>query len=86
MERRNGSQQGIRDAASVLPFITTVLLLPPIILIFAAPGIVGGAPLILIYIFTVWAVAIVISAFIAWRLGEEKPVNPVQSPDENGKI
>ena len=61
-------RQGARDAAAVLPFIATFLLLPPIILIFGAPMLVGGVPLILLYIFGVWAAVIMAAFFLARRL------------------
>ena len=35
--------QGARDAATVLPFVAAVLLLPPFVLIFAAPVVTRSA-------------------------------------------
>lgn len=60
--------QGAKDAATVLAFVAAALLLPPIVLIFAAPVLVGGIPLIVIYIFGVWAVVIAAAWLVARRL------------------
>ncbi len=84
MEWRNTSDQGARDAAGILPVATAILLLPPIILIFAAPGLVGGAPLILIYIFSVWAIAILVAACLARRLGKASESDHAAPPDRDG--
>jgi len=65
-EGREASERGIRDAASVLPFLATVLLAPPIILIFAAPVRLAGIPLIVVYIFGVWA-AVILAALLLSR-------------------
>lgn len=61
--------QGVRDAATVLPFLAVALLVPPIILIFSAPVAIAGVPLIFIYIFGVWAAIILGALVIALRLG-----------------
>ncbi|MDF2094442.1 hypothetical protein [Aquibaculum arenosum] len=57
---------GIRDAAVVLPFAMAALLLPPLVLVFARPTLVAGIPLIILYIYSVWALA-VLSAFLIAR-------------------
>ena len=57
-----------RDAATVLPFLAAVLLLPPVILIFARPAAPWGVPLIVIYVFAVWAAAILAGFLLARRL------------------
>lgn len=57
---------GIRDAAVVLPFATAALLLPPLVLVFAQPSLVAGIPLIILYIYGVWALA-VLGAFLIAR-------------------
>lgn len=60
------ASEGARDAAIVLPIAAALLLLPPVILIFAAPRLIGGVPLIVVYLFGVWA-AIVLAAFLVSR-------------------
>ena len=66
MEIGQPEEQGARDAATVLPFVTAILLLPPVVLIFAAPVLFGGIPLIVVYIFGVWA-AIILATFLTAR-------------------
>ena len=66
MNGADDDRQGARDAAMVLPFIGAILLFPPIVLIFAAPAVVAGVPLVLVYIFGVWA-AIIAAAFVLAR-------------------
>lgn len=66
MERERPDRQRARDAATVLPFAAAILLMPPLIGIFAAPVILGGLPLIVLYVFAVWA-AIIVGAFVLAR-------------------
>lgn len=58
----------IRDVATVLPAAALALLLPPLILVFAVPVLLFGIPLIVVYLFGVWAVLIVIAMQVARRL------------------
>jgi predicted Kef-type K+ transport protein len=77
--------QGARDAAAVLPFLAIILLMPPIILIFARPLTVAGLPLVLIYVFGVWAVAILCAFQLSKRLpGDEAERNRPSGRDESG--
>jgi predicted Kef-type K+ transport protein len=62
-EREN---RGARDAAAILPFLSVVLFFPPIIYIFAAPVAIAGVPLIVLYLFGVWA-AIILAAYVVSR-------------------
>lgn len=66
MRGREPDPQSARDAAVMLPFVAAALLLPPIVLIFTAPVLVAGVPLIVVYIFGVWA-AIVVAAYVTAR-------------------
>jgi hypothetical protein len=61
------ASQGARDVAAALPFAALVLLMPPIILIVARPASVAGVPLVIVYIFGVWA-AIILAAFLVARV------------------
>ncbi|WP_332684879.1 hypothetical protein [Bosea sp. (in: a-proteobacteria)] len=70
MKRHAADHQGARDAAALLPIAATVLLLPPFILIFAAPAFVFGVPLIVAYVFGVWAVVIFAAWLVARRHAE----------------
>ena len=78
MNRWEADAQGARDAATLLPFAAAVLLLPPFILVFAAPVLVAGVPLIVIYVFGVWA-AVILGAWLFARRHARAPdeaVNP----------
>jgi hypothetical protein len=84
MEREQPGRQRLRDAATVLPFVATILLMPPLIGIFAAPVAPGGIPLIVLYVFAVWA-AVILSAFIlARRLTWSAPDTSTEEPPEGG--
>jgi uncharacterized membrane protein len=76
MEEFEAETQGVRDAATVLPFLAVVLLVPPIILSFCAPVMIAGVPLIFIYIFGVWAGIILGALAIAMRLGRASESDP----------
>ncbi|HYC36934.1 MAG TPA: hypothetical protein VEC19_10960 [Usitatibacter sp.] len=59
----------LRDAASILPVAGLVLLMPPVITLFAAAGAgVAGVPLIVIYVFGTWMGLIASAALLARRL------------------
>jgi NADH:ubiquinone oxidoreductase subunit 6 (subunit J) len=64
MRRWKADPQVARDAATLLPIVAAVLLLPPFILIFATPARVGGIPLVVVYVFAVWALTV----FCAWLI------------------
>ena len=66
MRRWAADAEGLRDAATLLPVIAAILFLPPFILVFAAPVLVAGIPLIVIYVFGAWA-AIVLAAWLVAR-------------------
>ena len=59
-------EQGVRDAATLLPVVAAILLLPPFLLVAAAPVLVAGIPLIVVYVFSVWAI-IILCAFLVGR-------------------
>jgi hypothetical protein len=52
----------------VLPLFGLFLLMPPIITVFAAQLDLGGIPLVVIYVFSVWAMLILCAALLARRL------------------
>jgi hypothetical protein len=76
MSRWRAEAQGTRDAATLLPVAAAVLLLPPFILVFAAPVLVAGIPLIVVYVFGAWA-AIILAAWLLSRCHG-------QAPDDGG--
>ena len=86
MEIGQPEEQGARDAATVLPFVTAILLLPPVVLIFAAPVLFGGIPLIVVYIFGVWAAIILATFLTARRLaGARNAQTGAAPPDGEGQ-
>jgi uncharacterized membrane protein YdjX (TVP38/TMEM64 family) len=69
--------QRTKDAAVLLPFVVLLLLVPPVILAFAAPAMVAGIPLIVVYVYGVWTIAVLVAFLVARRLdraGAEQPV------------
>jgi len=65
-----------RDAAAVLPLLGLFLLMPPVITLFVAAVNVGGVPLIVVYVFGVWASLIVCAGLLARRLARPDPGAP----------
>jgi hypothetical protein len=63
MEARPPSPR-VQSAAVLVPLGGLFLLMPPFVLLFAAPRTVLGIPLIVLYLFGAWAVLI----FITWQL------------------
>lgn len=61
------------DAAVVLPLFGLFLLMPPTITLFAASVDIGGVPLIVVYIFSVWAALILCAGLLARRLDPAQP-------------
>ncbi|WP_265515704.1 hypothetical protein [Nitratireductor luteus] len=59
----------------MLPFIAIILLFPPIILIFSKPVALFGLPLIVVYLFAVWAVVIAAAFLLSLRLGKPDPAD-----------
>jgi hypothetical protein len=57
-----------RSAAAVLPLLGLFLLLPPFITLFGGVQRPFGVPLIVIYVFGVWAVLVAAAAWLAQRL------------------
>lgn len=69
-----------RDAAGILPFVGIVLLFPPFVYIFAAPVLVAGVPLIVVYVFGVWA-ALILVAFLVSRMLAPGPAETEHGPN-----
>jgi hypothetical protein len=62
------SGQRLRSAAVLVPVAGAFLLLPPFLPLFAAPVRVFGLPLIVLYIFGVWALLVLLTWAITRRL------------------
>ena len=59
-----------RDRAAILPLVGAILLLPPIAVIFRVDATLAGIPLLVVYVFAVWAGLILAAAALAPRLSE----------------
>lgn len=58
-----------RDLALLVPLVGVLLLVPPMVGLFARPDIaVFGIPLIIIYLFGLWLTLIVVALWLARRL------------------
>jgi hypothetical protein len=57
------------ERALALTIATLVLLTPPILTIFSVPVFIFGIPLLHVYSFTVWLLAIACGGWLATRLG-----------------
>ena len=62
-----------RDAAWVLPLLGLLLLMPPVIVLFAVPFGLAGVPLIVVYVFGVWLALVVAAALLGHRLLPDPP-------------
>ncbi len=62
-----------RDAAFALPLFGLVLVAPPFANLFVTDLTILGAPVIGVYLFTVWAVLIYCARRLSRRLGEGGP-------------
>ena len=58
--------------ATLVPLIGLFLLMPPFVHVFVAPVTVFGAPLIVVYIFGVWAGLIAAAFAVARRLSRRR--------------
>ena len=78
MRRPSADARAAHDAAKILPVAAAVLLLPPFILIFAAPASIAGVPLIVVYLFGIWAVIVLAAWLVARRVepGDGADVSP----------
>jgi len=61
------------DGKAILGFI---LLIPPVIGLFATEVTVFGAPLVLVYLFATWLGLIAVAAMLAWRLSRSDRDDP----------
>lgn len=74
--------QRVQSAAVVVPVLGLFLFMPPFVTLFAGPARAPGIPLIVAYIFGVWAVLLVATALLARRLGADEPPATPQSPSQ----
>lgn len=70
MKHWDSRTRNIRDGAAILPVAAIFLLLPPTILVFSAPVLIAGIPLIVLYVYGVWACLILCALLVALRVRE----------------
>jgi len=58
----------LNDIAIIAPLLGFLLLIPPVIGLFATDTTVLGAPLILVYLFAVWLGLIAVAVMLSRRL------------------
>ena len=73
----------LRHLAVCLPFLGLFLLMPPALLVFDADASLAGMPLIVLYLFGVWAGLIIAAAILSRYLDQRAPVLPSNDPDQD---
>lgn len=79
--KRPGKRRGdrrLRDIAVVLPIALLLTFLPPYVRIFDQNGLLGGVPLLLVYIFGIWSLVILASALLGRRLCQSEMENTTE--------
>ena len=66
----------VQSAAVLVPLAALFLLMPPFVLLFTTPRMVFGVPLIVLYIFGVWALLVAVTWQLARRLAAPPPQPP----------
>lgn len=64
----------------MLPIVATLLLMPPLIWIFAAPATIGGVPLVVAYVVAIWG-AIILVALVVARHTARIPEDSQEQPN-----
>lgn len=58
----------LSDIAVIAPIFGFILLIPPVIGLFATDAKIFGAPMVLVYLFAVWLGLIVVAVWLGRRL------------------
>lgn len=83
MDTRPPPSARLHDVAVLLPCVGLALLMPPFIGLFTPPLTLFGIPLLVLYLFGVWALLIVVAAVLARRLAPaDAPAPPDATPGE----
>jgi len=72
-----------RDVARIVTLLGIVLLMPPVVTLFATDARIGGMPLIVAYLFGVWLALIGGARLLAHRL-EPRPPDTTRSSGNAG--
>lgn len=71
-----------KSAAVLLPLLGLFLLFPPFVTLFIGPARPFGIPLIVLYLFGVWAAVVLATALLVRRLQvPAAPDTPAEGPD-----
>ena len=70
----------LAERALVLTVATLILLTPPILTIFDVPVTIAGIPLLHVYCFATWLIAIVIGGRLATRMGAGRAAADARVP------
>ncbi len=74
MAEEDGPSRRARDLAILLPVLGTVLLVPPLVGLFArGDARIVGVPLVVLYLFGLWLALIVGALLLTRRLGGTAP-------------
>jgi hypothetical protein len=65
-----------QNAAVVVPLVGLLLLMPPFISLFAAPVLVFGIPLVVLYMFGVWIALVLLTWWLGRRLAPDGDSSP----------
>lgn len=66
----------LKDIAVIAPIFGFLLLIPPVIGLFATEATVFGAPLVLIYLFAIWLGLIIVAAVLSQQLSKAERDDP----------
>ena len=73
----------IRQVALLLPLFGLFLLLPPAVRVFALPASLWGMPVIVIYVFSIWAALIVGTAVLTRYQGGPRIAGENRTPEHH---
>lgn len=71
-EDRQMRARKARDAALIIPLMGLLLLTPPLAQTFAIGETIAGVPIVVLYIFAIWAALIAIARLLAIRLSADE--------------
>lgn len=79
-----GRARRLGDMAALLPAAFVLLILPPYIRVFDTDATLAGLPLLHVYVFGLWAAAILASGLLAGRLARvDRADRGARSPDRD---
>ncbi|MGP1254324.1 MAG: hypothetical protein ACTS10_07935 [Kiloniellales bacterium] len=85
LQAHRHSGRRLRDIATVLPLALLLLVLPPYVRIFDQDSFLNGIPLLLIYIFGLWALVILASGLLSRNLVQHEMADRLGEGGETGR-